>query len=69
MTSYGVGYFSVLASEGAYLDHEWLETLTVVEETQWLRHYRVPEPLEILVDGHRGEGIILKAKWDPNEAT
>jgi hypothetical protein len=67
MTSYGIGYFNVLESEGGTLDEAWLDELPLVEETPWLRHYRLDEALEILVDGRLGEGLILKRKWDPAE--
>ena len=63
MTSYGIGYFNVLESEGGALDREWLKELPIVEETPWLRHYRADDPLEVLIDGRLGQGLILKRKW------
>jgi DNA-binding NarL/FixJ family response regulator len=67
MTSYGIGYFNVLESAGGFLDQGWLDSLPVRAETPWLRHIRLSEPLEILVDGRRREGLILKKRWDPEE--
>jgi len=68
MTSYGIGYFNVHSGTGGNVDHEWLESLPVVAETEWLRHVRLAEPLEVLIDGRRGEGVILKRARDPVEA-
>jgi CheY-like chemotaxis protein len=60
MTSYGIGYFNVLESEGGVVDWEWLRRLPAAEETRWLRHIRLEQPLGIRIDGRRGEGVILK---------
>jgi hypothetical protein len=60
MTSYGIGYFNALESEGGMVDWDWLESLTPTTETRWLRHVRLDEPLELRIDGRRGEGVILK---------
>ena len=65
MTSYGVGYFHVHARDGGFLDDAWLDALPAHEETRWLRHLRLEEPLEVLIDGRRREGIILKRAWQP----
>ena len=64
LISYGVGYFTVHESEGGYVDWEWLDSLPAEDESRWLRHVRLPEPLETLVDFRRGAGVILKRKRD-----
>jgi hypothetical protein len=65
MTSYGVGYFHVHEREGGFLDEGWLEERPAAAETRWLRHVRLEEPLEVLIDGRRREGVILKRAWQP----
>ncbi|MFN8177313.1 MAG: PEP/pyruvate-binding domain-containing protein [bacterium] len=65
MTSYGIGYLHVHAREGGFLDEDWLESRPVHEETRWLRHVRLAEPLEVLIDGRRREGVVLKRAWQP----
>jgi hypothetical protein len=60
MTSQGIGYFNVLASQGGRVDWAWLESLAPEEETRWLRHIRLEEPLDIRIDGTKREGLILK---------
>ena len=68
LTSYGIGYFHVHARTGGSVDRAWLESLPVEEETAWLRHARLPEPLEVLIDGKRGLGAILKRRRERVEA-
>jgi hypothetical protein len=60
MTSYGIGYFHVHARDGGWLDDAWLESHPARTETRWLRHVRLEQPLEVLIDGKRREGVILK---------
>jgi hypothetical protein len=50
------------------VDQEWLAGIPVAKETPWLRHVRLDEPLEVLIDGRRGEGLILKKVREPVEA-
>jgi hypothetical protein len=59
MTSYGIGYFTVHEAAGGFVDWDWLAGLPAEEETEWLRHIRLPDPLEVLIDGKKGEGAIL----------
>ncbi len=68
MTSYGIVYLHVHARTGGYLDREWLDSLPVEEETDWVRLIRLEDPVEVLVDGKQKEGVILKRSWSPTEA-
>jgi len=65
MTSYGIGYFHVHARDGGFLDDAWLEERPACQETTWLRHVRLEEPIEVLIDGERREGVALKRAWKP----
>jgi hypothetical protein len=60
MTSLGIGYFTVQARRGGQVDWAWLDGLTPAEESDWARHYVLPAPLEVLIDGRSGEGVVLK---------
>jgi hypothetical protein len=66
MTSYGIGYFNVQRAVGGVVDWDWLASLPAEEETRWLRHVRLGEPLEVRIDGRRGEGVILKSIPHPD---
>jgi CheY-like chemotaxis protein len=61
LTSFRVGYFTInpFNNEG-YYDVDWLGSLNAVHEDFFLRHVRFEEPLEILIDGRRHKGVIMK---------
>ena len=56
-----VGYFTVnpQAGEGS-VDWDWIADQPAVASTQYVRHLRFAEPLPILMNGARNEGVILK---------
>ncbi len=68
MTSLGISYLTARADSGARLDWGWLESHTPYEEGQWVRHYRLPQPLAVLVDVHAGLGAVLKRDDAPEPA-
>lgn len=61
LTSFRVGYFTInpFNNEG-YYDVEWLANQNVVYEDEFLRHVTFDKPLEILIDGRRHKGVIMK---------
>ena len=61
LTSFRVGYFTVnpYINEG-YYDVEFLNKLEVVYEDSYIRHVRFKDPLEIMIDGKKHRGVILK---------
>jgi hypothetical protein len=56
-----VSYFSVQHSNEHKVDWEWLEGQALIEETEFLKHVRVPVELAIVVDGRNGKGVIYKS--------
>jgi hypothetical protein len=61
ITSFMVSYFTVNANQpDGYIDWEWLESQTAVDERGVVRHLRFEKPLTVKINGHRGKGIILK---------
>jgi hypothetical protein len=59
VTSLGVLYFTVRESQGA-IDWQWLEAHEPAEVNEWVAHYRLPQPLDTLIDAASGEGVVLK---------
>jgi DNA-binding NarL/FixJ family response regulator len=61
LTSFRIGYFTVnpYIREGSY-DVEFLDSLDALFEDEHLRHIRFEKPLEIMVDGKRHKGVIMK---------
>ncbi|MCU0460798.1 MAG: phosphoenolpyruvate synthase [Bacteroidales bacterium] len=61
LTSFRVGYFTInpYINEGFY-DVDYLNRMNVVYEDSVVRHVHFNKPLEILVDGKRHKGAIMK---------
>ena len=61
MTSLRIGYFNIpLNSAKGFIDWPWLESLPIVSETIFLKHVRLAQPLKVMIDGRKSQGIILK---------
>ncbi len=61
LTSFGIGYFSVLRSDDrSFVDFDWLRSIPAARESFCLRHLHLPEPVDVWVDGRSGQGVILK---------
>lgn len=58
LTSFSVVYFCIPHNGRYGIDWEWLDRQPVIEETELIRHSRVPSPLSIRVDGRSGRGVI-----------
>jgi hypothetical protein len=56
----GVKYFSLPFSSQYTVDWNWLSEQSVVEESQFIRHVSLPQPLQVKVDGRNSRGVILK---------
>ena len=61
VTSFRVGYFTINPSnkEGFY-DVDYLNKHETVFEDDFVRHIRFDKPLDILIDGKRHKGVIMK---------
>ena len=59
LTSFGVGYFIVndYMNDGIY-DINYLNSLPAVEETEFVRHVRLPKPVTIMIDGMKKTGVV-----------
>ena len=63
LTSFGVGYFIVndYIDDGIYRI-DYLNSLPAVEETQFVRHVRLPKPMTIKIDGMKKLGVVVYDK-------
>jgi hypothetical protein len=61
LTSFRVGYFTInpFNKEG-YYDVSWLDSQKVIFEDEYIRHVSFEKPLEIMIDGKRHKGVIMK---------
>lgn len=61
LTSFNVGYFTVNPESGdGTVDWEWLETRPALSSLAHVRHVRLDEPILVLMNGKKNEGVILK---------
>ena len=60
LTSFGVGYFTVnpYKDDGVFRK-DLLDSMPAVEETEFVRHVRFQQPLKIMMDGMKQEGVVL----------
>lgn len=63
LTSFRVGYFTInpFIDEG-YYDVNYLNNIKPVFETSQIRHVRLQDPLDIMIDGRKHKGVILKPR-------
>jgi hypothetical protein len=61
VTSFRVGYFTInpFNKEG-YYDVDFLDKLEAVFEDDYVRHIRFNKPLDIMIDGKKHKGVIMK---------
>ncbi|MCZ6747444.1 MAG: histidine kinase, partial [Acidobacteria bacterium] len=61
LTSLKIGYFTVNPEAGdGRLDWEWLARQPAVEKGTFFRHLHFKQPVEVLMNGRRQEGVIVK---------
>lgn len=62
LTSLGVSYMRVdsYGSEGGFIRMDELDALPAIEETEHVRHVRMPMPLDIKVDGMHQECVVMR---------
>lgn len=65
LTSFHIAYFTTRHyKEEDVIDWEWIESLEEVEQTEYIRHVRTSEDMEIRVDGQSGSGAIFRCCRD-----
>ena len=63
LTSFGVGYFTINTFTGSgSFQKEVLDAMPAVEETEYVRHVRFGQPLKIMMDGKKQQGVVLMPK-------
>lgn len=60
MTSLGIGYFTAHRRDGAEVDWAWLARQTPQTRGPYVCHYALDHPLDVRIDGRKGEGVVLK---------
>ncbi|MCK4373397.1 MAG: hypothetical protein KAW61_09620, partial [candidate division Zixibacteria bacterium] len=61
LTSFRIGYMTINAASGnGFIEWDWFSSQPTSDETEFVRHVVLPEPLEVRIDGRSGAGLILK---------
>ncbi len=61
LTSLNVGYFTVNPQAGdGFIDWDWLESREAAEDTGFVRHIHLEDPVTVTMCGKTGDGVILK---------
>jgi hypothetical protein len=64
ITSLGIPYVTVTEGTEDFLDVKWLESLTVVDETTYLKHARLNRPITIKIDGRKSQCVMFQGSVD-----
>lgn len=70
LTSFGVGYFTVDPSAGqGMFDHQWLDAIPAVYESEHVRIVEFDAPLAIGINGIKGIGAVAKpSNYESNQS-
>jgi hypothetical protein len=61
LTSFEVGYLTVnLNSGGGKVDWNWFDKLPVKNETKYIKHIELSEPLAVIIDGRNSRAVVLR---------
>ena len=67
LTSFGIGYLTVQPMlKRGFINWDWLAEQAVVAETEFLRHIRLAQPLDVQLDGRNRRGVVFKPASPPN---
>ncbi len=63
LTTLNIAYFSVfLDKDPKAINYDILNSAKVIEETKYFKHVRFDKPVEVIIDGKKRRGAILKSK-------
>jgi len=60
ITSLGIHYITVTEDSDDFFDWEWLQGLHLNQETRFLRHVRLENPLLLKIDGQKSDCVIIE---------
>jgi hypothetical protein len=63
LTSFRIGYLTInpYIKEG-YYNVEYLDSLNVEYEDEYIRHIRFEKPLDIMIDGKKHKGVVIRPR-------
>ncbi len=61
LITFAIGYLTINSSSSYnFFDWDWLNSQETVSETEYLKHVRLDQPMNILIDGRTGKAVIFK---------
>lgn len=61
LITFSIAYLTVNSSnQMCSLDWDWLNALEPVSETEFIRHVRLDQPLEVLIDGRSSKAVVVR---------
>jgi hypothetical protein len=60
ITSLGIGYLTISQDSSNFIDWQWLQSLPTAEETTYLNHVKLDNPLTIKIDGKKSRAVVLR---------
>jgi len=60
ITSLGINYLTIFDKQQEFIDWQWISSLPLEQETQYLGHVRRESPFELRVDGRSSLGALYK---------
>lgn len=67
LTSFQVGYFTINhAIQQGFMDTEYLDKMPAVYEDEFVRQVRFEKPVQILIDGKKSMGVVVKPEHKIN---
>ncbi len=60
VTSFRVAYFTLRSRAPSRVDWAWLAAQPAMSAGPYVSHLRLPQPLELRVDGNTGKGVVLR---------
>jgi len=61
LITFAIGYLTINSSSSYnHFDWDWLNSQEAVSETEYLKHVRLDQPMNILIDGRTGKAVIFK---------
>jgi hypothetical protein len=58
ITSLGIGYLTIANGNHDFINWQWLQSLPIAEETAYLKHVKLENPLTIKIEGTKSRAVI-----------
>jgi hypothetical protein len=65
LIAFQIGYLTINDNTiNDVIDWDWLNSIEAVSETEYVRHVRLKDPMNIMIDGRNGQAVAFKPERD-----